>query len=69
MKTFLISFSPLSTKLPNILQELRRKSFVKLALIKICARKQIGEARKRERKTIKEIEEENNFHRDEPRGD
>ena len=65
MKTFIISFSILSTKLPNILQELRRRSFVKLALIKICARKQIGGARKRERKTIKEIEEENNFHRDE----
>ena len=65
MKLFLISFPILSTKLSNALQELRRKSLVKLALIKINARKRVGEARKRERKTIKEIEEENNFHRDE----
>jgi len=66
MKLFLISFSLLSTKLPNILQDLRRKSFAKLALIKVDARKQVGGVRRRERKTIKEIEEENNFHRDEP---
>ena len=64
MKLFLISFSILSTKLPNALQDLRRKSLVKLALIKINARRQVGEVRRKEKKTIKEIEEENNFHRD-----
>jgi len=65
MKLFLISFPILSTKLSNALQELRRKSLVKLALIKINARRRVGGVRRRERKTIKEIEEENNFHRDE----
>ena len=64
MKLFLISFPILSTKLSNALQELRRKSLVKLALIKINARRQVGEVRRKEKKTIKEIEEENNFHRD-----
>ncbi|MCD6209503.1 MAG: hypothetical protein J7J01_01170 [Methanophagales archaeon] len=64
MNSFFISFPIPSTKLSNALQKLCRKSVVKLALLKIATRKQVGEARKREKKTIKEIEEENDFHRD-----
>ena len=64
MIAFFISFPLPSTKLSSALQELRRKSLVRLALLKITTRKQVGEARKREKKTIKEIEEENNFHKD-----